>query len=70
MWLRLIIHDMKTFRNFLKVDKKQPQEFVSSAGAGEWGRPELTAKYLDDTPGQSKEQYGKFTSNWNTKDIK
>jgi hypothetical protein len=59
---------MKTFKDFLKVDKKQPQEFVSQAGAGEWGRPELTAKYVDDTPGQSKEQYKKFTTNWNTTD--
>jgi hypothetical protein len=42
---------MRTFKDFLKVDKKQPQEFVSKAGAGEWGRPESTSKYIDDTPG-------------------
>jgi hypothetical protein len=55
---------MKTFRNFLKVDKKQPQEFVSSAGAGEWGRSELRDKYLSDTPGQSIQLYKKFTKPW------
>ena len=27
---------MKTFKNYLKTDTKQPQEFVSKAGAGEW----------------------------------
>ena len=59
---------MKTFNDYLKVDKKQPQEFVSSAGAGEWGRPETTSTYVDDTPGQSKEQYKKFTGNWNIAD--
>jgi hypothetical protein len=59
---------MKTFKDYLKVDKKQPQEFVSPAGAGEWGRPETTSKYVDDTPGQSKEQYKKFTGNWNIAD--
>jgi hypothetical protein len=61
---------MKTFKNFLKANKDSRQEFVSKAGAGEWGRPELTAKYLDDTPGQSQQQYNKYTSNWATTDIK
>jgi hypothetical protein len=61
---------MKTFKNFLTVDKKQPQEFVSKAGGGEWGRPELTAKYLEDTPGQSTQQYKKYSTNWKTTDIK
>ena len=56
---------MKTFKNYLKVDTKQPQEFVSKAGAGEMGRPELTSKYLDDTPGQSQHHFKKFTGNWN-----
>jgi hypothetical protein len=70
MWLRFIIHDMRTFKDFLKVDKKQPQEFVSKAGAGEWGRPESTSKYLDDTPGQSTQTYKKYTGNWATTDIK
>jgi hypothetical protein len=70
MWLRFIIHDMRTFKDFLKVDKKQPQEFVSKAGAGEWGRPESTSKYLDDTPGQSTQTYKKYAGNWATTDIK
>jgi hypothetical protein len=61
---------MRTFKDFLKVDKKQPQEFVSKAGAGEWGRPESTSKYLDDTPGQSIQTYKKYTGNWATTDIK
>jgi len=61
---------MRTFKDFLKVDKKQPQEFVSKAGAGEWGRPELTSKYIEDTPGQSTQHYKKYTGNWATTDIK
>ena len=60
---------MKSFKSYLKIDTKQPQEFVSKAGAGEWGRPELTSKYLDDTPGQSTQHYDKFTGNWKTQDI-
>jgi hypothetical protein len=48
----------------------EEQEFVSKAGAGEWGRPESTAKYVDDTPGQSKQQFKKFTTNWNLTDRK
>ena len=31
---------------------KEEQEFVSKAGAGEEGRPELANKYKKDTPGQ------------------
>ena len=31
----------------------EKQEFVSKAGAGEWGRPELVNKYKKDTPGQN-----------------
>ena len=61
---------MKTFKDYLKVNKYSRQEFVSKAGAGEWGRPETTAKYLDDTPGQSQQQFKKYTSNWATTDIK
>jgi hypothetical protein len=38
---------------------REKQEFVSKAGAGEWGRPELTDKYLSDTPGQNKKLYKK-----------
>ena len=48
---------MKTFKDYLKVDKKQPQEFVSQAGAGEWGRPESVAKYMKDTPGQNIKKF-------------
>lgn len=61
---------MKTFKDFLKPNKDSRQEFVSKAGAGEWGRPELTSKYIDDTPGQSKQQYKKFTGSWETTDLK
>ena len=61
---------MKTFKDYLKANKDSRQEFVSKAGAGEWGRPETTAKYLDDTPGQSQQQYKKYTTNWATTDIK
>ena len=61
---------MKTFKNYLKVDSKQPQEFVSKAGAGEWGRPESTSKYLDDTPGQDSQQFKKFTGDWKITDTK
>jgi hypothetical protein len=39
---------------------REKQEFVSKAGAGEWGRPELRDKYLSDTPGQSKKLYKKY----------
>ncbi len=49
---------------------REKQEFVSKAGAGEWGRPELRDKYLTDTPGQSTKQYKKFTGNWATTDRK
>lgn len=61
---------MKTFKDYLKANKDSRQEFVSKAGAGEWGRPEATAKYLDDTPGQSQQQYKKYTGSWATTDIK
>ena len=49
---------------------REKQEFVSKAGAGEWGRPESRDKYLTDTPGQSIKQYKKFTGNWATTDRK
>ena len=61
---------MKTFKDYLKKDTKQPQEFVSKAGAGEWGRPESTSKYLDDTPGQDSQQFKKFTGSWKPSEIK
>lgn len=41
---------------------REAQEFVSKAGAGEWGRPELRDKYLKDTPGQSKKLYKRYTT--------
>ena len=41
---------------------REKQEFVSKAGAGEWGRSELRDKYLSDTPGQSKKLYKKYTN--------
>jgi hypothetical protein len=56
---------VKEFNNI-----REKQEFVSKAGAGEWGRPELRDKYLTDTPGQSTKQYKKFTGNWATTDRK
>ncbi len=39
---------------------KEEQEFVSKAGAGEDGRPELTNKYKKDTPGQSIIRYKEY----------
>jgi hypothetical protein len=39
---------------------KEEQEFVSKAGAGEWGRAELTYKYIKDTPGQSIKSFKKY----------
>jgi len=51
---------VKEFSN--KADIREKQEFVSKAGAGEWGRPELRNKYLSDTPGQSKKLYKKYTN--------
>ena len=45
---------VKEFNNI-----REKQEYVSKAGAGEWGRPELTNKYIKDTPGQSKKLYKK-----------
>ena len=41
---------------------REKQEFVSKAGAGEWGRPELRDKYIKDTPGQSKKLSKKYTN--------
>jgi hypothetical protein len=35
----------------------EKQEFVSKAGAGEWGRPELVAKYTRETPGQNLKKF-------------
>lgn len=52
---------MKTFKEYIK-DLKGKQDFVSKAGAGEWGRPESAQKYVKDTPGQSIELYKKNTN--------
>jgi hypothetical protein len=52
---------MKTFKEYIK-DLNGKQEFVSKAGAGEWGRPESVQKYVQDTPGQSVELYKKNTN--------
>ena len=49
---------------------REKQEFVSKAGAGEWGRPESTSKYRDDTPGQSTQHFNKFTGDWKITDTK
>jgi hypothetical protein len=35
----------------------EKQEFVSKAGAGEEGRPELVNKYKKDTPGQNVKSF-------------
>jgi hypothetical protein len=41
----------------------EQQEFVSKAGAGEWGRPELTRKYIEGTPGQKVQRFKKYIKN-------
>jgi len=41
----------------------EEQEFVSKAGAGEWGRPELTRRYIEDTPGQKVQRFKKYIKN-------
>jgi hypothetical protein len=41
----------------------EQQEFVSKAGAGEWGRPELTKKYINDTPGQKIKKFKNYIKN-------
>jgi hypothetical protein len=61
----------KEFRDLIKqvtdvelhktVNEKQ--EFVSKAGAGEWGRPELTRNYIEGTPGQNVKRFKKYISN-------
>jgi len=42
---------------------KEEQEFVSKDGAGEWGRPELTRKYIEDTPGQKVKRFKRYIKN-------
>lgn len=61
----------KEFRDLIKqvtgvelhktVNEKQ--EFVSKAGAGEWGRPELTRNYIKGTPGQNVKRFKKYINN-------
>ena len=41
----------------LHKSENEKQEFVSKAGAGEWGRPELVAKYTKETPGQNLKRF-------------
>jgi hypothetical protein len=52
---------MKSFKEYIK-DLEGKQDFVSKAGAGEWGRPEAVQKYVKDTPCQSTELYKKNTN--------
>jgi hypothetical protein len=55
----------KEFRDLIqsvtgvKLDKSvnENQEFVSKAGAGEWGRPEPVKKYKKETPGQNLKRF-------------
>ena len=55
----------KQFRNLIKQvtgvelhkSVNEKQEFVSKAGAGEEGRPELVNKYKKDTPGQNVKSF-------------
>jgi hypothetical protein len=55
----------KEFRNLIKQvtgvelhkSVNEKQEFVSKAGAGEEGRPELVNKYKKDTPGQNVKSF-------------
>lgn len=44
---------MLTFKKFVTAKYKPKQDFVSKAGAGEWGRSEPVQKYQQETPGQS-----------------
>lgn len=44
---------MLTFKQYSCQKYKPKQDFVSKAGAGEWGRCEPVTKYQQETPGQS-----------------
>lgn len=58
----------KEFRDLIKhvtgvelhKSVNEKQEFVSKAGAGEWGRPESVAKYMKDTPGQNIKKFKNY----------
>jgi hypothetical protein len=52
---RDLIHSVTGVQLHKSVNEKQ--EFVSKAGAGEWGRPELVAKYTRETPGQNLKKF-------------
>jgi hypothetical protein len=52
---RDLIQQVTGVRLHKSVNEKQ--EFVSKAGAGEWGRPELVAKYIKGTPGQNLKKF-------------
>ncbi len=43
---------MISFKQYI-AKYKPKQEFVSKAGAGEWGRSEAVRKFQQETPGQS-----------------
>ena len=55
----------KEFRDLIKSvtgvqlhkSVNEKQEFVSKAGAGEWGRPEPVKKYKKETPGQNLKKF-------------
>lgn len=58
---RDLIHQVTGVQLHKTVNEKQ--EFVSKAGAGEWGRPELTRNYIKGTPGQNIKGFKKYISN-------
>lgn len=43
---------MLQFKKYI-AKYKPKQDFVSKAGAGEWGRSEVVKKYQEETPGHS-----------------
>ena len=55
---RDLIHSVTGVRLHKSVNEKQ--EFVSKAGGGEWGRPELVAKYIKGTPGQNLKKFKEY----------
>jgi len=38
-------------------------DILPVAGAGQWGTPELTRKYIKDTPGQKVERFKRYIKN-------
>ncbi len=55
---RDLIHSVTGVKLHKSVNEKQ--EFVSKAGAGEWGRSELVAKYTKETPGQNLKRFKEY----------